>query len=142
VWDMAAIRYDHPFGTGYVARGLLGESCEVAEPGSIFGLGVLAEWDDVILCPDDQQGGRGDQVVLMPDGLLVDHLEGECRSSSPPRVVRAQCDTHQDVGQRLVHLGVGVDEVPSDIGVNNGRSVQLTSCWYRVSSDCGGMPVR
>lgn len=142
MWDVAAVGYDHPLSTGYVTRSLLGESFEVAEPGDVFGLGVLAEWDDVILCPDDQQRRRGDQVILMADGLLVDHLEGECRGTSPPRVVRAQGDTHQDVGQRLVHLGVGVDEVPGDVGVNDGRVVPVDLVLIEGSSDCGGMPIR
>lgn len=34
MWDMAALGYDHPFGTRYVRSGLLGESFEVAEPAS------------------------------------------------------------------------------------------------------------
>ena len=69
MWDVTAVRYDHPFRTGYVGYSLLGERFEVAQPCGLFGLGVLTEWNDVILCPDDQQRRRGDQVVLTADGL-------------------------------------------------------------------------
>jgi hypothetical protein len=65
VWDMAAVGYHHPLGAGYVSHGLLGESLEVAESGRVLGFGVLSEWDDVIVCPDDQQCRGGDQVILM-----------------------------------------------------------------------------
>jgi len=67
------------FGRGYVTRGLVGQSFEVAELGGVLGSAYRPRWNDVILCSDDQQRRRGDPV-LMAGGLLVNHLEGECRA--------------------------------------------------------------
>ena len=58
MWDMAAVSDGYPLGTGDVTHSLLGESFEVAESSDVFGLRVLAERDDVIPCPDDQQRRR------------------------------------------------------------------------------------
>jgi hypothetical protein len=92
MWDVTALRYDHPFGPRYVANGLLGESIEVTESGGAFRLGILPDWHHVILCTDDQQRRRSDQVVLMTHRLLVDHFEGERRSAGPAWRLQAQGD--------------------------------------------------
>ena len=82
-------------------------------------------------------------MILIADGLLIDHLEGKCRGTRRPRVVRAQGDTHQDVGQWFVHLGIGMHEVRRRRRPRmTAGSVQFNSCWYSVSSDCGGIPTR
>jgi hypothetical protein len=35
-----------------------------------------------------------------------------------------------------------VDEVPGDVGVNDGRVVPVDLVLIEGSSDCGGMPIR
>ena len=102
-------------------RGRGRERGEVAEPGGLGRAGVLAERDGVVLGPDDQQHRRRELVVLVADGLLVDHLEGQRRGASPPVIIRAERHPDQDVGQRLPDLRVGMDEVPLDVAADDGR---------------------
>ena len=121
VRDVPAVGYDHPGGAGDITSGCGGKLGEVTESGGVLRLRVLAERDDVILGPDDQQHRRRDLVIFVADRLLIDHLEGQRRGTGPPRVVRAQGDAHQDVGQRLPYLRVGVREIPRDIAADGGR---------------------
>jgi hypothetical protein len=121
VGDVPAFRYDHPGGAGNITSGRGGKLGEVTEPGGVLRLRILAKRDDVIRGPDDQQCRRRDQVIFVADRLLVDHLESQCRSPGPPRVVRAQGHPDQDVGLRLPDFRVGMHEVSFDAAADHGR---------------------
>ena len=118
---MSAVGYHHPRGAGYVLGGRRGKRHEITEPGDLGGLGVLTERYHVVFRAHDQQRGRRDLVILVADRLLVDHLEGQRRRAGPAMVIRAERHPHQDVGQRLPYLRVGMHEVPFDVAADDRR---------------------
>ena len=117
----ARTRVSPPGSSGDVVRGARRELDEVAEPGQIGRGGVLAQRDDVVLGTDDQQGRRRDLVIFVADRLLIDHPEGKRSRAGLSRVIRAEGDAHQHVGQRLPYLGVGMNEVALDLAADDGR---------------------
>jgi hypothetical protein len=117
--DVPAAGHQDPRRARNVTTGRGGELHEVAEPGAVLRLRVVTERHAVIVGSDDQQRWVRDEVILVADRLLVDHLEGKCRRAGPPRVVRAQGHAHEDVGQRLVDLGVGMLEARGDVGTDD-----------------------
>ena len=121
VRDVPAAGHDHVLGVGDIACGCRRQLDEVTQPLGFCRLRVLAERDDVILRPDNQQRRWRDQVVFGANGLLVDHLEGERRGASPLRVLGTEGDANQHVSEWLPHLRIGVDEVPLDVSTNYFR---------------------
>jgi hypothetical protein len=99
--DMSAAGYHDSRRVWNITAGRGGQANEVAEPGDLLRLRVVAERHAVIFRSNDQQRRRRDQMKFIADRLLVDHLKGERRGTRPPRIVRALGDAHQDVGQRM-----------------------------------------
>ncbi len=118
---MSAIGYHDALGTRNITRGFCGKFNEVSKPADFSRLRVVAERHDVIFGSNDQKRRWRDLSVFIANGLLVDHLKCERRGASPPWVVGTERHANKDVGQWLVHLWVGMDEIIREVTANGLR---------------------
>jgi hypothetical protein len=91
---MPAVGYHYPRGARDIMGSCQGKTREVTEPRDCIRFRVICERDYVIFCSHDQQRRRSDLVIFVPDRLLIDHLEGECRGTCLPRIVGTQGDAN------------------------------------------------